>query len=138
MNSRDMCMIDHLPDLIRAGVDSIKIEGRAKSAYYAAIVTGAYRHCIDAVQAGKPLDPIWRNEVEKVSHRHYSTGFFYGQPVSSPPTPGISGTGRWWRWSSPAPKRALPRPPCGINFPWGMRSSWSARTPARWPSRPRS
>lgn len=80
MNSRDMCMIDHLPDLIRAGVDSIKIEGRAKSAYYAAIVTGAYRHCIDAVQAGKPLDPIWRNEVEKVSHRHYSTGFFYGQP----------------------------------------------------------
>lgn len=80
MNSHDMCMIDHLPDLIRAGVDSIKIEGRAKSAYYAAIVTGAYRHCIDAVQAGKPLDPIWRNEVEKVSHRHYSTGFFYGQP----------------------------------------------------------
>lgn len=80
MNSRDMCMIDHLPDLIQAGVDSIKIEGRAKSAYYAAIVTGAYRHCIDAVQAGKPLDPIWRNEVEKVSHRHYSTGFFYGQP----------------------------------------------------------
>ena len=80
MNSRDMCMIDHLPDLIRVGVDSIKIEGRAKSAYYAAIVTGAYRHCIDAVQAGKPLDPIWRNEVEKVSHRHYSTGFFYGQP----------------------------------------------------------
>lgn len=80
LNSRDMCMIDHLPDLIRAGVDSIKIEGRAKSAYYAAIVTGAYRHCIDAVQAGKPLDPIWRNEVEKVSHRHYSTGFFYGQP----------------------------------------------------------
>ena len=80
MNSRDMCMIDHLPDLIRAGVDSIKIEGRAKSAYYAAIVTGAYRHCIDAVQAGKPLDPIWRNEVEKVSHRHYSTGFYYGYP----------------------------------------------------------
>ena len=80
MNSRDMCMIDHLPDLIRAGVDSIKIEGRAKSAYYAAIVTGAYRHCIDAVQTGKPLDPIWRNEVEKVSHRHYSTGFFYGRP----------------------------------------------------------
>ena len=80
MNSRDMCMIDHLSDLMQAGVDSIKIEGRAKSAYYAAIVTGAYRHCIDAVQAGKPLDPIWRNEVEKVSHRHYSTGFFYGQP----------------------------------------------------------
>jgi len=80
MNSRDMCMIDHLPDLIRAGVDSIKIEGRAKSAYYAAIVTGAYRHCLDAVAAGQPLDPVWRDEVEHISHRHYATGFFYGQP----------------------------------------------------------
>ena len=80
MNSRDMCMIDHLPDLIAAGVDSLKIEGRAKSAYYAAVVTGAYRHGIDAAQAGHPLDPAWREEVEKVSHRHYSTGFFYGQP----------------------------------------------------------
>ena len=80
MNSRDMCMIDHLPDLIRAGVDSIKIEGRAKSAYYAAIVTGAYRHVLDDVAAGRPVDPVWRDEVEHVSHRHYSTGFFYGQP----------------------------------------------------------
>ena len=80
MNSRDMCMIDHLPDLIAAGVDSVKIEGRAKSAYYAAIVTGAYRHCIDDVLAGRDPDPVWRDEVEKVSHRHYSTGFFYGQP----------------------------------------------------------
>ena len=80
MNSRDLCMIDHLPDLIAAGVDSPKIEGRAKSAYYAAIVTGAYRHCIDDVRAGRPPDPVWRDEVEKVSHRHYSTGFFYGEP----------------------------------------------------------
>ena len=80
MNSRDMCMIDHIPDLMAAGVDSIKIEGRAKSAYYAAIVTGAYRHCIDDVLAGRPLDSTWRDEVDKVSHRHYSTGFFYGQP----------------------------------------------------------
>ena len=80
MNSRDMCMIDHLDDLMAAGVDCLKIEGRAKSAYYAAIVTGAYRHCLDAVAAGEPLDPVWRDEVEHVSHRHYSTGFFYGQP----------------------------------------------------------
>ena len=63
-----------------AGVDCLKIEGRAKSAYYAAIVTGAYRHCLDAVAAGEPLDPVWRDEVEHISHRHYSTGFFYGQP----------------------------------------------------------
>ena len=80
MNSRDMCMIDHLKELKDAGVDCIKIEGRAKSAYYAAIVTGAYRHAIDAMEAGEPLDPVWRNEVEKVSHRYYSTGFYFGQP----------------------------------------------------------
>ncbi len=80
MNSRDMCMIDHLDDLMDAGVDCIKLEGRAKSAYYAAIVTGAYRHCIDAAANGQPLDPVWRNEVEHISHRIYSTGFYYGQP----------------------------------------------------------
>ena len=80
MNSRDMCMIDHLDDLMAAGVDCLKIEGRAKSAYYAAIVTGAYRHCLDDVAAGHPLDPVWRDEVEHISHRHYATGFFYGQP----------------------------------------------------------
>ena len=80
MNSRDMCMIDHIAELMDAGVDCLKIEGRAKSAYYAAIVTGAYRHAIDAVVAGQPLDPVWRDEVEHVSHRHYSTGFFFGLP----------------------------------------------------------
>ena len=80
MNSRDMCMIAHLDDLMDAGVDCLKIEGRAKSAYYAAIVTGAYRHVLDDVAAGRPIDPIWRDEVEHVSHRHYATGFYYGQP----------------------------------------------------------
>ena len=80
MNSRDMCMIDHVRELMDAGLDSLKLEGRAKSAYYAAIVTGAYRHAIDAHAAGVPLDPVWRDEVEHISHRHYSTGFFYGQP----------------------------------------------------------
>ena len=80
MNSKDMCMIDHVGELMEVGLDSIKLEGRAKSAYYAAIVTGAYRHAIDAAAAGVPLDPVWRDEVEHVSHRHYSTGFFYGQP----------------------------------------------------------
>ena len=80
MNSKDMCMIDHVGELMDAGLDSLKLEGRAKSAYYAAIVTGAYRHAIDAARAGLPLDPVWRDEVEHISHRHYSTGFFYGQP----------------------------------------------------------
>ncbi len=80
LNSRDMCTIDHLKDLMDAGIDCIKIEGRAKSAYYAAIVTGAYRHAIDDVAAGWEIDPVWRDEVEHVSHRIYSTGFYYGYP----------------------------------------------------------
>ncbi len=80
MNSRDMCTIDHLKDLTDAGIDCIKIEGRAKSAYYAAIVTGAYRHCIDDIAAGREIDKVWRDEVEHVSHRVYSTGFYYGHP----------------------------------------------------------
>ncbi|MCC8181811.1 MAG: U32 family peptidase [Clostridiales bacterium] len=80
LNSRDMCMIDYIQELYDVGLNSVKIEGRAKSAYYAAIVTGAYRHAIDAVKTGRPLDPVWRNEVEKISHRPYSTGFWFGQP----------------------------------------------------------
>ena len=75
-----MCTIDHLKELHEAGIDCIKIEGRAKSAYYAAIVTGAYRHAIDDVAAGRPIDPVWRDEVDHVSHRIYSTGFYFGFP----------------------------------------------------------
>ncbi len=80
LNSKDMCMIDHVPELMQAGLSSLKIEGRAKSSYYAAMTTAAYRHAIDAAAEGKPLDPIWRDEVEKISHRHYSTGFYFGYP----------------------------------------------------------
>ena len=80
MNSRDMCMIDHIPELLEAGLNSLKIEGRAKSAYYAAVVTGAYRHALDAALAGEPLAPVWRAELDKVSHRPYSTGFYFGEP----------------------------------------------------------
>ena len=80
LNSRDMCTIDHIGALTDAGIDCIKIEGRAKSAYYAAIVTGAYRHVIDDLAEGRPIDPIWRDEVEKISHRVYSTGFYFGHP----------------------------------------------------------
>ena len=80
LNSRDMCMIDHVDQLMDAGLHSLKIEGRAKSSYYAAMTTAAYRHAIDAAAEGRPLDPIWRAEVDKVSHRHYSTGFYFGQP----------------------------------------------------------
>ena len=80
LNSKDMCTIDHLKDLYDAGIDCIKIEGRAKSAYYAAIVTGAYRHCLDDMYAGREIDPVWRDEVDHISHRVYSTGFYYGHP----------------------------------------------------------
>ena len=80
LNSRDMCTIDHLKELMDAGIDCIKIEGRAKSAYYAAIVTGAYRHVIDDICAGREIDPVWRDEVDHVSHRIYSTGFYFGEP----------------------------------------------------------
>lgn len=80
MNSRDMRMIEHIPELIDAGVTSFKIEGRMKSAYYTAVVTNAYRHAIDAAIAGKPLDKLWIDETEKLSHRPYTTGFYYGDP----------------------------------------------------------
>ena len=80
LNSRDLCMIEHVPELLAAGIDSLKLEGRMKTAYYAAVITHAYRHAIDAAAAGEPLDPVWAQEVHKVSHRNYYTGFFYGRP----------------------------------------------------------
>ena len=80
LNSRDMCMIEHIPELLEAGVCSFKIEGRMKSAYYTAVVTNAYRHAIDAALAGEPLDPIWVRETDMLSHRPYSTGFYFGDP----------------------------------------------------------
>lgn len=81
-NSRDLCMIEHIPALIAAGVDSLKIEGRAKSYYYAAVTTNAYRHAVDEYLRYKGddyrLSPWIREELEKISHRAYSTGFFFG------------------------------------------------------------
>ena len=80
MNSRDLCMIEHLPELIEAGIGSFKIEGRTKSAYYAGAITNAYRHALDAALRGEELDPVWVEETMKVRHRPYSTGFFYDYP----------------------------------------------------------
>ena len=80
-NSKDMCMIEHIPELVRAGVDSFKIEGRNKTAYYAACVTGAYRAAIDAYRADPAqyvMPQFCRDEVDKVSHREYYTGFYFG------------------------------------------------------------
>ena len=80
LNSRDMRMIEHLPELLEAGVTSLKIEGRMKSAYYTAVTTNAYRHALDAALAGESLDPLWVAETEKCSHRPYTTGFYFGEP----------------------------------------------------------
>ena len=80
LNSRDMRMIEHLPELLDAGVSSLKIEGRMKSAYYTAVTTNAYRHALDAALAGETLDPLWVRETEKCSHRPYTTGFYFGEP----------------------------------------------------------
>lgn len=81
-NSKDLCMIEHIPELVVAGVDSFKIEGRAKSAYYTAVVTHAYRQALDAYFAHPSPDfrvPDWvLAEMEKMSHRVYTTGFNFG------------------------------------------------------------
>lgn len=87
LNSNDMCMIDHIPELMQAGIASLKIEGRAKSNYYVASVTAAYRRAIDFVwdNPGQPLPESIRNEVEKISHRPYSHGFYFGgEPGQTP------------------------------------------------------
>jgi len=70
-------MIDHIKEMADAGVAALKIEGRMKSAYYAAVVTNAYRKAIDAASEGRPLKGVWREELGKVSHREYSTGFYF-------------------------------------------------------------
>lgn len=80
MNAKDLCMIDHIPELVEAGVTSLKIEGRAKSAYYVSVAANAYRCAVDAYLAGEPLPEWVRNEVFEVSHRDYCTGFFFGHP----------------------------------------------------------
>jgi len=77
LSSKDMCMVEHIPALLDAGISSYKIEGRMKSAYYTAVVTNAYRMALDAALAGKPFDPAWMREVESVSHRPYDTGYFF-------------------------------------------------------------
>ncbi len=79
LNSKDMCMINHLADVVDAGVTSFKIEGRMKSAYYVATVVNAYRRAIDALLCGKSFDERLIEELEKTSHRRYCTGFFYGE-----------------------------------------------------------
>ena len=79
LNSKDLCLIRHIDKLCEAEVDSLKIEGRVKTEYYVAAVTGAYRRAIDGYAADKPFDEELYKEVCKVSHRDYYTGFFLGE-----------------------------------------------------------
>lgn len=85
LNSKDLCMIEHVPDLINAGINSLKIEGRVKSEYYVAAVTAAYRgaidDCFDELDKFQNNLPYYLEEVNKVSHRDYCTGFYYGNPM---------------------------------------------------------
>lgn len=80
LNSKDMCMVRHLPELLRAGVTSLKIEGRAKSSYYVAVTTNAYRWALDELEQhpDTPVSPWIVEELDKISHRPYSTGFYLG------------------------------------------------------------
>ena len=77
LNAKDLCMIEHINELLEAGVTSLKIEGRAKSSYYVATVTNAYRGALDAAYKHEPAPDWVRSEVYKVSHRPYCTGFFF-------------------------------------------------------------
>lgn len=83
MSSKDMCMIEHIPELYDAGIDSFKIEGRMKSAYYAAVVTNAYRMAMNSYEkdpAGYVFDKALAGELSSVSHREYGTGYYFDSP----------------------------------------------------------
>lgn len=94
MSSKDMCTISIIPELIRAGIDSFKIEGRMKSAYYAAVVTNAYRMAIDSYSSSPEnyvFDERLMRELESVSHREYCTGFYLDYPMENPQMSTING-----------------------------------------------
>lgn len=83
-NSKDLCMLEHIPDLIHAGVASLKIEGRMKTPFYVGTVVKAYRMAIDdyfeSSEKYQKRIPIYMQEVSKASHREYTTAFYYGKP----------------------------------------------------------
>lgn len=85
LNSRDLCMIEHIPEIIEAGIMSAKIEGRMKSVFYVATIVSAYRKAIDAYYADPPnyqFNEEWLQELKKVSHREFTTGFYFDKPTN--------------------------------------------------------
>ena len=83
-NSKDLCMVDHLPDLVDAGVDSLKIEGRMKTALYVATVARTYRKALDDLEKGREVYeqnlPWYEQQITGCTYRRFTTGFFYGKP----------------------------------------------------------
>ena len=78
MSSRDTCTIEHIPELVEAGINSFKIEGRMKSAYYTAVVTNTYKMALDSYFSGEyNYNPLWYRELLSVSHRDYATGYYF-------------------------------------------------------------
>lgn len=89
LNAKDLCLLPHLDKLRDAGVDSFKIEGRAKSAYYVAVAVNAYRRAADLLREPIYSPPPWLlEEPNKLSHRPYSTGFLFGRTADSQQVPG--------------------------------------------------
>ncbi len=85
LSSKDICMIEHIPSMIEAGIDSLKIEGRMKSILYTSSIVRAYRDAIDAYYENRPFDRSFiENELNVVSHREFSTGFFFDNPINNP------------------------------------------------------
>ncbi len=85
-NSKDLCMIEYIPQLIESGIDSLKLEGRVKTEYYVATIVKTYREAIDRYFENPKryqTDPYWLEELSKVSNRHYTTGFYLGKPDES-------------------------------------------------------
>ena len=85
LNSKDLCMLEHIPDIIQAGISSAKIEGRMKSVFYVATIVSAYRRAIDAYYDDPDnyqFDPKWMTELKKVSRREFTTGFYYDKPTN--------------------------------------------------------
>ncbi len=113
MSSKDMCLIEHIPELVEAGISSFKIEGRVKSAYYTAVTTNAYRLAIDsffADPAGYVFNPAHLAELESVSHREYCTGYYLDSPSENPQISSASGHSREKAYLA----TALEAPPTGI------------------------
>ena len=85
LNSKDLCMLEHIPELVQAGISSVKIEGRMKSVFYVATIVSAYRRAIDAYYKDPEnyeYDPEWMRELKKASHREFTTGFYFDRPTN--------------------------------------------------------